>query len=179
MSGDHDDSVMNLPRELFQGDDGHLRFRPAREVVECFVDVVYKSTDDGFDLPATGYRCPVPADYLLRCSLAVAEDATITIGLRANAAGSGGTPLTIHAGRRSLELGPYHRSWGDAALPVITLQVFVLGTVIECFLDDRLAMVGRTYEPHGGYLSIVSPGSPARVLALEVREAPDAVNGSA
>ena len=137
-----------------------------------FVDVIHGSADGGFDLPATGYRCPVPADCLVRCSLALAEDTILTIGLRADPDGSGGTPLTVHCGRRSLELGPYHRSWGDAALPVITLQIFVLGTVIECFLDDRLAMVGRTYERPGGYLSIVSHGSAARVLALEVREAP-------
>ena len=172
LSGDHDDSVMNLPRELFQGDDGHLRVRPVREVVDSFVDVVHESADGGFDLPATGYRCPVPDDYLVRCSLAFAEDAALTIGLRVDADGSGGTPLTVHAGRRSLELGEHQRSWGDAALPVITLQVFVLGTVIECYLDDRLAMVGRTYERRGGYLSIVSYGSAARVLGLEVREAP-------
>ena len=140
-------------------------------MAERFVTVVHRSAEGGFDLPATGYRCRVPADYLLRCSLTLAEDATLAIGLRVDADGSGGTPLTLHAGRRSMELGPYHRSWGDAALPVITLHVFVLGTVIECFLDDRLAMVGRTYERDGGYLSIVSNGSAARVLALEVREA--------
>ena len=109
----------------------------------------------------------------MRCSLALAGGRhPYAIGLRVDRDGSGGTPLTVHAGRRSLELGPYHRSWGDAPLSVITLQVFVLGTVIECYLDDRLAMVGRTYERRGGYLSIVSYGSAARVLGLEVREAP-------
>ena len=165
---------MNLPRELFQGDGGHLRVRPVHEVVDSFVNVVHESADGGFDLPATGYRCPVPADCLVRCSVALPEDAILTIGLRADVDGNGGIPLTVHAGRRSLELGPYHRGWGDVALPVITLQIFVLGTVIECFLDDRLAMVGRTYERDGGYLSIASHGRTARVLALEVREAPDA-----
>ena len=62
--------------------------------------------------------------------------------------------------------------WGDVALPVITLQIFVLGIVIECFLDDLLAMVGRTYERNGGYLSIASHGRAARVLALRVLEVP-------
>ena len=52
LSGDHDDSVMNLPRELFQGGDGHLRVRPVREVVDSFVEVVHESADGGFDLPA-------------------------------------------------------------------------------------------------------------------------------
>lgn len=43
------------------------------------------------------YRCPVPADYLLRCSLALAEAAALTIGLRVGADGNSGTLLTVHA----------------------------------------------------------------------------------
>ena len=58
LSGDHDDSVMNLPRELFQGDDGHLRVRPVREVVDSFVDVVHESAAGGFDL--SGNRLSLP-----------------------------------------------------------------------------------------------------------------------
>ena len=93
LSGDHDDSVMNLPRELFQGDDGHLRVRPVREVVDSFVNVVHRI--GGRRIRPAGNRLSLPgARGLSWCGARspCRRTPSLTIGLRADVDGSGGKP---------------------------------------------------------------------------------------
>lgn len=52
----------------------------------------------------------------------------------------------------------------DASKPV-RLQVFVRGTILEAFIDDRISLTARLYRRHGGR------------LAFEFRDAPGSVTG--
>ena len=77
--------------------------------------------------------------------------------------------MIIRPDRRSVELGDYTRGWGDEQLNPLEIRAFVMGNVIEVFLNDRFGFVSRVYEPEGGYLSFSCEGSEGDVLSVTIK----------
>ena len=60
----------------------------------------------------------------------------------------------------------------DPAQPM-RIEAYVLGTLIECFVNDRHAFTARAYtHPAGGALSFAADGGSATVRGLRVQVAP-------
>ena len=140
----------------------------------------------------------VPRHYLLEAEVRLQEGAKFTVAMREQEGGEGyrlaldatpdgrdAHPTRDDGGRdarftrdcRATLSGPgfsWDRKWPcDPAQPV-KLQVFVQGTLIECFINDAVAMTCRAYDYQVGKLGFEVSGGEARIGSLRVRTAPPA-----
>ena len=117
----------------------------------------------------------VPDDYLLQCSVELDPKASLTVSMRQRQAGRG-YPLLIHPENRlvSLKRGSSEfsrRVEFDVAQPV-TIQAFVQGAILECFINDRHAFTCRAYDFPTGNLGLKVAGGQMKVLDLKVKKLP-------
>jgi sucrose-6-phosphate hydrolase SacC (GH32 family) len=142
---------LSMPRELHAPAPGKLGQRPVAEVVAAFSRRV-ATLPDGTPPPEA---LSLPRDFMLHTSITQASpDARAEIVFRRPAeAAAGGYHLRVDFGTREIELGGQHKQHRqvcdfDPARP-LDVRLFVIGTVVECFINDRYAFTMRAYDYHG------------------------------
>lgn len=162
--------VMSMARELYADAQGRLCQRPAREVMEAYNRPVLALPDDGIPLE----RLSVPRDYMLHTTLASkTSQAKAVFHLRQpDEERSSGYRLAIDFDSKEIVLGDNYRSYKrvcdfDAAQPV-DVRVFVIGTVIECFINNQYCFTMRAYDYADEGLSMESEGAEIAIRGFAV-----------
>ncbi|MHB1296054.1 MAG: hypothetical protein ACYC4R_13780 [Anaerolineae bacterium] len=99
--------------------------------------------------------------------------------LRMNDAGDAGYSLMVEPGRQRVALRTW-LGWGDPAplmdRPLrivprmwVSFQVFVQGTILEAFVDDRVALTCRLYDRRSGWLGLLAQNGVVEFADLNVR----------
>ena len=160
--------VMNLPRELYAGPEGQLYQRPVDEVTAAFTRTVLH-----FDKPravAAGFELETPDNYMLRCRVQLDPQATLSITMRELPDAPGGYTLNLRPKTQEADLsGPgfreNRRCTLDPSKP-IKIQAFVQDSIIECFVNDQVALTCRARTYPKGVLRFKVQGGKAEVLEL-------------
>lgn len=184
--------VQCVPRELYAGPDEQLCSRPVAEASAVFTQIVLDLARNPrpsvqslrWDYGDAGLigRCEggpsqcsfdAPADYLLECRLSLDQKAAFTLVMREQEAFGSGYRLTVHPDGQEAEIaGPGFRFARRIPLNPhrsITIQAFVLGTTIECFINDAYAFSCRAYNHRSGRLGLNVAGGRMDVYALTVK----------
>ncbi|MCC7491020.1 MAG: family 43 glycosylhydrolase [Fimbriimonadaceae bacterium] len=181
-----------LPRELYQVAPGELGCRPVREALERCRRVVCDLTSlppaetpravwesapgrlTGRASSPVQYSLPVPDSYLLDAQVQLSAGAVLEVVCRQQPDGDGYRLVLDQAAGRVQLQGPGYRYERPCPLPAgqpLKLQVFVTGTVLEAFIDDRVALTGRAYNHPSGRLGLALRTGEARFDHLTVRTA--------
>ncbi|MEI7910085.1 MAG: LamG-like jellyroll fold domain-containing protein [Verrucomicrobiota bacterium] len=179
-----------LPRELYAGPGGQLYCKPVEEVTAVFTKTVLDLRNRPSFTPASGWsygdggllgessgsgsQCllDAPANYLLECKVQLDPKAVFTLSLREQDGGDC-YRLVLRPENQEAEIaGPtFHnprRIELDTTRP-ITLQVFVQGTMFECFINDAYALSFRGYDYKDGKLGLNVTGGKANMLDLKIK----------
>jgi sucrose-6-phosphate hydrolase SacC (GH32 family) len=142
---------LGMTRELYAPAPGQLGQRPAAEIVSAF-STKEATLPDG--APPAG-ALSLPRDFMLEATLAEATpDAQAEIVFRRpDNATTGGYRLRVDFATKEVELGGEHKQFRrvcdfDAAQP-LKVRLFALGTIVECFINERYAFTMRAYDYHG------------------------------
>ena len=171
--------TQSIPREVFEIAPGQLGFRPVEEIRAAF-------SQTALALPAislggrpgatSGMRRNVPDHYRLDCLVMLDGAESFTVGMREQS--GSGYRLTIFPKRNEIVLtGPsgvdYRRPCAfDPARP-FRIEAYVLGTLIECYVNDSCAITTRAYtHPAGGALSFAVDGGNAEMREVRVQTVP-------
>ena len=147
---------LSMIRELYAPAPGVLGQRPAAEVVAAFANQVAAFPDG----PPPAQALSLPRDFMLQATIADASpDARAEIVFRRpDDAASGGYHLRVDFATREVELGGQHKQFRrvcefDAAQP-LKVRLFAIGTIIECFVNERYAFTMRAYDYYGPQMTI-------------------------
>ena len=182
-----------LPREIYPGPAGQLYSRPAAEVTAAFTETAldlasapqpdsmigtWKYQDGKLGCGPDGGACRfnVPDDYLLQCTVQLDPAATLTVRLRQQKQDVAGYPLVVSPKHQAASLSRAQNRFGRkvelAAAQPITIQAFVQGAIIECFINARFAFTCRAYDFSTGNLGLQVEGGQMKVLGLTVKRLP-------
>jgi hypothetical protein len=184
--------VQSVPRELYAGPEGQIYSRPVVEAFAPFTRTVldlarnpepYRQSvrwdygDAGLIGRAEGgpSQCgfAVPADYLLECRLSLREKAVFTLVMREQEAFGAGYRLTINPEGQEAEIAGsgfrFPRRIPLDANRSFIVQAFVLGTTIECFINDAFAFSCRAYDHRSGRLGLNVFGGRVDLYSLTVK----------
>ena len=174
-----DDGVMGwggtqcLPRELYAGPNGLLYCRPVQEIpsyfAETIIDIkkspVYKENSSKWGISKSGLvgmkgahgsqiTFDTPPNYLMDCSLRMDPSSVIEVCFREN--GSNGyrlvlDPVSQQVSLKGTTFSIDRRVQIDTGKPV-SIKAFVLGSMIEVFINDQYALSCRAYDYPSGRL---------------------------
>ncbi|MBI2299293.1 MAG: GH32 C-terminal domain-containing protein [Armatimonadetes bacterium] len=99
--------------------------------------------------------------------------AELALSVREQADGSG-YRFIVRPGRQQIGIATPAGEWtrDHCALDVsqpIKVQVYIVGTVMECFVNDSYALTRRVYDRWDGKLGLTATGGGVQVLKLQVR----------
>jgi beta-fructofuranosidase len=180
--------TMSMAHEIYPDAQGRLCSRPPTEVIAAFA----KSALDLADRPApaanpggwhyeggiltsgsTNSACAyaAPGNYMLKCDVRLAPGTELTVTMREQEDGSG-YRLSLRPDRGQVELQRGAARFSrqvelDASRP-ISLQAFVLGSILECFVNGH-ALTCRAYDHQEGRLGLAAAGGKAEVMDLKIR----------
>ncbi len=181
--------TMCLPREVFRSSQGDLRVRPVAELDLAFGDPIYSLTDaePAFDSRAGEWKLEsgelrgrgdvsvaikAPADYMLRATVKSSPIARIEFRFRDQGPEAGGYSLVIDREHQISEIrGPLHVFVRTTPIPSdapVRVQAFVIGNIIECFVNDEIAFTTRAYDFPAGGLSITCNEGGATISELTI-----------
>jgi len=162
--------AMCLPRELYAGPEGQFYSKPAQEVTALFNKTILsrKNVDVG-----TESTFDVPDHYMLECQIRLDPKADLIIRMRQQPGTGEAYCFTLSPGSKEAKLsGPgfnYKRPCPvDTSRPV-KFEVFVQGTIIECFVNDQYAQTCRGYNYQHGKLAFEVNNGKATLLDLAVK----------
>lgn len=183
--------TLTMAREIYAGVNGELYQRPPAEIIEFFDNTILDLTLEpdfrliqhtwkydsgallGYVDGAQPARCSfdVPANYMLKCSVEMGADAVLTIGMRQQPNDSrSGYRLTIR--RKEIELASRYRSHKcicnlDYSGP-LEVRLFVLGDIIECFVNNAYGFTMRACDYTDGQLILEIGQGNAKIKELTV-----------
>jgi beta-fructofuranosidase len=182
-----------LPREIFTGPSGRLYSRPAKEITAAFTETAlelasapppdsmtgtWKYADGKLVSGPEGGACrfKVPDDYMMQGTFKLDPAATLTVRMRRQEENNTGYPLVINPQKQEVILSRGKNRFGrgielDAVEP-ITVQAFVQGSILECFINGKEAFTSRAYNYSHGDLSFEVDGGAAEILDLTVKTLP-------
>jgi beta-fructofuranosidase len=190
---------MGLPRELGFDADGNVRTRPVDEVVKAFARLVFSPKEanaaatnasawktEGKDVvvdAAEGalhlHLADLPATCLVTCRVQFSRMAASGgLLLRMSEGADAGYSLMVEPARQRVILRGWSARGGkpliDRPLRVeagrwVRMQVFMQDTVVEVFLDDRVALSCRMYDRRSGWLGLLAQNGRVRFADLAVR----------
>jgi beta-fructofuranosidase len=181
-----------LPREIYPGPAGQLYARPAAEITAAFTETALNlasmpmpnRTDGTWQYadgilgcgPAGGtYRVSVPDDYMMQCTIQLDPAATLTVKMRQQE-DHAGYPLVISPKKQEASISRAQNRFSrnielDATQP-ITVQAFVQGAILECFINGKEAFTCRAYDYSKGDLNLEAAGGQMTILDLSVKTLP-------
>ena len=161
--------TLSMAREIYAAQDGSLRQRPVQEVINYFNKPVAKIKPE-LTVPT---KLKVPKDYMMHFNAQLAADSTLSVRFREQAgATESGYLLTVNPQSGVIEL---KNKYGKSARFVadlnpsqpVDVRVFVIGDIIECFINDSYAVSLHAYDYKSGLLDISWNGA-GTVSALMV-----------
>lgn len=162
--------IMCLPREVYADAAGRLCQRPAAEVTAAFTRVLIDRPGG----PAPGDRLTAGKDYMLHARLTgmgPGARATFTFRHPPDDA-SAGYRLNIDGDSKEITLGDRYRTYKRVcdfpAAPPVDVRAFVLGTVIECFINDAYAFTMRALDRAEGGIGVETTGAGVKVQEFTV-----------
>ncbi len=115
----------------------------------------------------------VPLDYMMEATVILGAETTLTVGFREQPDDPiSGYKLTIN--RRTSEVSisspstAYPRTVNLGTSGTITIQAFVIGSIIECWINDAYAFSLRAYDFPQGRLSFETNYGVATITSLTV-----------
>ena len=183
-----------LPREIYAGPDGQLYCRPASEVTAVFKHEILNLTSKpsletlmgevqwsyegetlvGKSGAVSQCRMDVPDNYMLQLEVLIEPQSEFSVVMREQPTTGEGYRLILRPTKQEVVISGPGFHWPrngcvlDATQP-ITIQAFVQGTLLECFVNDAYAFTRRAYNFRSGKLGLNVSGGKARVLALSVK----------
>jgi beta-fructofuranosidase len=184
-----------VPRELYAGADGQLCSRPVPEAAAVYTNTVLDMARfpkpnlrtvrwDYGDIGLIGRseggdsQCcfDVAPDYMLECRIRMATEAVFTLAMREQDAPESGYRLILRAGTQEAEIaGPGFRFPRRILLDAgksISIQAFVQGTTIECFINDAYAFSCRAYNHSAGRLGFTVAKGRVDICSLTIKTLP-------
>jgi sucrose-6-phosphate hydrolase SacC (GH32 family) len=186
--------TQSLPREVYAGADGQLLFRPVPEATAVFtrtaLDLAAKpafgssaaarwAADDGTLTGVAGANAgsqctfDVPDNYMLQCKVQLDAQAKFSLAMREQDRDGAAYRLTLRPGMQEAEISSpafrFPRKIAVDATQPITIQAFVQGNIIECFIGDAFAFSCRAYDYRKGKLGLNVSGGKVKVLDLTVK----------
>lgn len=181
----------SCPREVYEVREGVLGFRPVPQALAAFPVTLatlegskaisrlgtWESTPNGL----TGalqdgkawMQLETPASYLLQCAVRPDAGATVTFGFREGEEAGSGYQLRINTATGESELRSpgyrYGRRLQLVAGEPLDLTVFLQGTLVECFINDRYVLSGRTYDVPEGRFGLTTEGAGATLAKWVLR----------
>jgi len=147
---------LSMPREIYAPAPGKLGQRPVAEIVSAFSRQI-ATVPDG---PPPQGPLSLPRDFMLQATITNASpDARAEIVFRRPAGSDqGGYHLRVNFATGEIELGGEHKQYKqvcefDPAQP-LNVRLFAIGTVVECFINDRYAFTMRAYDFYGPQMLI-------------------------
>lgn len=179
-----------LPRELYAGPNGMLYCKPVKEVLSYFkktiIDIKKKisSIDNSstWKISKTGlsgekasqgsqFIFDTPMNYLMECSFKMDSSSVVEINFREN--GISGYRLTINPAKNQASLnGATFNIDRNAKINIdnsVNIKAFVLGTMIEIFVNDQYALSCRAYDYLSGKLGFNISGGKVEITDLKVK----------
>lgn len=148
LSGDKEDTVMGI-RELHGGPEGQLFSRPAQEIIDVFShEVSHADVQPSLHGPDGRWQCETPESYMADITLTAGPDVDLSFVFRQDDHTGDGCRFDLRLGPQEIEMDNCLRPCVVDTSQSITLRVFVQGTVVECFLNDRYSMSHRDYSTH-------------------------------
>jgi beta-fructofuranosidase len=182
--------IMALPREIHFGPNQEVLQRIPQEVLSYLNKVNIELSKNPVPEQQSGWvlnsgklisngtsnvNYKVPADYYLHCNVTLSGNSELSIKFRVdpNITDSGYTLRLISAQNR-VELFSKYKNWGENTWPVnfnypVDIKVFVLGTCIECIINDSYGITMRGYDYTDGLLYFNTPNSGITVNAFQIR----------
>lgn len=183
-----------LPREIYPGPGGRLYSRPAAEITAAFTDAAIDLASAPVPADTTGTwayadgrlasgpeggtcRFDAPDDYMLEGTFRLDPAATLTVTMRHQPESGAGYPLVVSPTTQEAIIARAGQQFGrgielDTTKP-ITVQAFVQGAIIECFIDGREAFTCRAYDHAAGGLRFAVEGGQVQILDLAVKTLPE------
>ena len=121
-------------------------------------------------------RFTVPADYLLEAELKLEPASECSLVFHEQPGGEG-YRLTLRPAASQVTLAGPGFSWPregcrlDTAQP-IRVRVFVMGDMLECFINDAWALSCRTYNYQEGTLGLVATAGRVTLGSLRIKTIP-------
>jgi len=170
LSGHHG-GAQSCMREIYPGPGGRLYCKPAEEVVNFFSEKHFEYKSKSNPLPT---RIDVPNNYMLECTAMMSPDAKLDIVLRAQEDLTDGYHLQIEPSRQMISFRGTGRPIERGGCPIDTskpvkVQVFVQGSIIECFVNDAYAVTRRVDEHLDGDLALRVLGGKVEIETLVIR----------
>lgn len=177
-----------LPRELYQGPEGQLFCRPAVEIETAFGNITRPQPEIGqgrwvetggrlkgapcSDCNAE-FRYPTPEDYMFSFTFRLDPTANITLCMREQPDNARAYRFTICPATRQATLhgeniNRVHDNIVVDTNKPITVKGFVLGSLIECFINDSYAFTRRAYNLNAGNLFIQVENGGFEVLDMQI-----------
>ena len=164
----------SVPREVYAGPDGMLLFKPVPEATAMFTNGLFENREPivlGSDTKP--FMKEVPDNYMLQCTVMLDAGAEFTLGLRTSAEKDTGYRLILRPAKREATIKgakfDYPRTVAFKPNEAITLQVFVQGSIIECFINNAYAFSCRAYDFRSGGLEISAKGAGVSVEQLSIK----------
>ena len=167
----------SIPREVYEVVPGELGLRPVPEVRAPFREAAFTLPKPlaldgraGRAGATAGTHFTVPDDYHLDLHATLDDAAIFTVGFRI--AGPG-YRLTLHPRQQEIAFtGPgmdFRRVCPFDPKRPVRVEAFVLGTLIEVFVNDRHAFSARAYDLRHGALEVAVSGGSASITDLVVQ----------
>jgi beta-fructofuranosidase len=143
-----------------------LLFKPVPEAVAVFTKTVEEISDVAEGL------ADVPDNYYLECQVELEPQAELQIVMRKQISGKGYALSLRPAKGEGTISGPkfdYPRKVRlDASNPV-TVQAFVQGSIIECFVNEAYAFSCRAYDFRSGKLGVGVTGGKGHIRHIAIK----------
>ena len=120
----------------------------------------------------------VPDDYMLKATVQLDHKAVLTVGFREQKGDRrSGYKLIINRRTNEIEINSptasFPRSVKLNPNKPVTVQAFMIGSILECWVNDAHAFSLRDYDYPKGKLSVEVVGGKARIRSLKVNVADD------
>lgn len=177
-----------VPREVYAGVDGQLCFRPVPEATAVFSHRVLALEDlPPLDAAATGWahangtlsttgpahtRLDAPDNYMLQCTVELTPNTVFSLNFREQDTAGSGYRLILRPGEHQVDIRgatfSYPRPVAMDTAKRVSIQAFVLGPIIECFVNDAYAFSCRAYDLRRGGLGLQVEQGGAEMRRLEI-----------
>ena len=177
--GDYKDSTDNgtyewggdlsMPRELYADSTGQLCQRPVKEILQLFSETTFQKKNVDLDTPI-----PAPKSCMLTATLNPnGTQPTTTIKFRESSDRSESYHLTIDFKTREISIGSKYKSFNrtcdfDPQNP-LQVQIFLDGSIAECFINDAYCFTMRIYDLTEGSFSFSSTIPELTVKKVSIR----------
>lgn len=177
---DYDDNVdsgeptwggpLCMPRELWTDSSGNQFQRPLQEVLAHFQSLDTRLSEKF----VTSQRIKMPEDFMFHAQIkAKATDTKLTVRFpQGKKSDHTGYHLKIDFQNKEIELGSAYKSYKRVCdfdpAKAVDIRIFLVGDVLECFINDAYAFTMRAYGERNGDISIIAQGGPVNISKYEV-----------